>query len=251
MAQILEDTTVQLQRGDMLTRARLRHPVTPAPRSSGIHVSGVLRYLVLESGLIRYQDQLDDDELPLRMACGFMWEEFCASLYPSIIWQPGEISESGLLMNCDGLSATELAPSGIRVEEFKATWRKAKSAADVLSDEWYWMQQTRAYCWAYHTNDLRLHALFINGDYRGSGPLYRRYAYRFEDREIETTKNMLLANCERAIEKGYAEAHSTTQSQPPPTSHPASAETPPAQHPPRRPNTASNPTTNPTGPKRP
>lgn len=202
MPEILEYATVHLQRQDLHDRAPLTRPATPSARATGIHLSGILRYLVRESGLIRYQDQLDEEDLPLRMALGIAWEEFAASLYHDVLWQPGEVCESDIYMNCDGLSQV---PGGIRVEEFKLSWRKSKTAEELLSEEWYWLQQIRGYCWGYNAREVRLHACWINGDYRGSGPLYNRYTLRFKDSEVDTTRSMLLANLPRAIEKGYAE----------------------------------------------
>jgi len=203
MADILEYTTVHLQRNDLQDRVRLETPTHPALRSPGVHLSNILRFLVLESGMIRYQEQLEEMDLPLRMAMGLAWEEFCVSLYSDILWQPGEIStDDGIYMTCDGLARSN---DHIRVEEFKLSWRKSKTADEILADEWYWCHQLRGYCLGYNAREVRLHACWVNGDYRGSGPIYNRYRFRFSDKEIETTRTMLVANMQRAIEKGYAE----------------------------------------------
>lgn len=207
MAVILGEEQIAFERRDLLLRSpivRARAESAAVRRSEGIHLSGVLRYIALEGGLMRRAaEQIEEDELPTRMALGIAWEEFGASLIPAMYWQPGEVYDSGVYMNCDGITA---GPDWeIVIEEFKLTWRKARVAAEVLSDEWYWMQQGRGYCLGYSATEVRYHVLYVNGDYRGSGPLYRTYRIRFDESELQSTRRMLLANRERAIGKGYAE----------------------------------------------
>jgi hypothetical protein len=204
---ILDETKISLERTDLRSRSPIARPMTKKghlvepTRSSGIHLSGILRYVALEGGLMRALADLDEEEMPLRMALGLAWEEFAVSLYPEIDWQPGELIEEGIAMTCDGISSYQDAPC---LEEFKLTWKKVREGRDFV-DEWYWMHQGRGYLWGYGFRFCRWHVAFINGDYRGSGPIYMRYLLQFSDEEIEKTGKMLLANKQRAIAKGYAE----------------------------------------------
>jgi hypothetical protein len=192
-----------------------------------MHLSGVLRYVATESGILKAIADIDEEALPLRMALGLAWEEFAVSMYPEVDWQPGEIVVDGIAMNCDGLSenpkypqldaayqqfmqqADQALPVVVRpatqLDEFKLTWKKAKTAQDLLRDEWYWLQQGRGYCWGYEANLVRWHVCYVNGDYRGSGPIYKRYLIHFSDAEVESTQKMIQKNRAAAEEKGHAE----------------------------------------------
>lgn len=205
MPTILEQTDVELTRSDL--ERRTPHIATrPAKRKRGCHVSNVLRYIAVEAGNKAWAKDLEDDELPLRMALGLMWEEFAVTLYPEIRWQPDEMECEGLILNIDGLSTTPINGMDFDCdEEFKFTAKKAKSAEDFMRDEWAWLHTARAYCYGWDTNVTRFHVGHYMGNYRGSGPIYRRYAFQFTEAEIYLTWAMLQKNRQRAIEKGYAE----------------------------------------------
>lgn len=208
MPKILEETTVQLERLDLHARSPISRPLNKKGRLAesvrlpGIHLSGILRYIVIESGIMKDYSSLEEEELPLRMALGLAWEEFAASLYAEIDWQPGETLYHGIAMNCDGLSPSGDGP---QLEEFKFTSKKAKSADDLIREEWYWIQQGRGYCLGYDCSLVRWHICYVMGDYRGSGPIYKRYLISFSEQELALTSNLLLKNKDRAIAKGYAE----------------------------------------------
>jgi hypothetical protein len=211
MPQILEETTIDLDRADLLSRSPIARSVSSRGRliepvrTKGIHLSGVLRYVAIESGLMKVAESIEEEELlPLRMALGLAWEEFAVSLYPEIYWQPGELSPEGIAMTCDGHSFI-VDRGSLCIEEFKLTWKKVRSGDELLRDEWYWMQQGRGYCWGYDARFIRWHCCYVNGDYRGSGPIYKRYLVSLSDSDVESTRSLILKNKDRAIAKGYAE----------------------------------------------
>jgi hypothetical protein len=171
-------------------------------RTKGMHLSGVLRYIAITTGLLKIAQAIAEEELPLRMALGFAWEEFASTLYPHLIYQPGEITEAGVIMTCDGHSILD---DRFAIEEFKCTWKKVRTGNELIREEWYWGHQGRGYCWGYDARFVRWHILYINGHYRGGGPVYMRYLVEFSDREVESTRNMVLKNAARAAEKGYME----------------------------------------------
>ena len=205
---ILEETEVALEFADLNRRSPIARPITKRgnlhepKRTKGIHLSGILRYVVIESGMLKVLSAMDEEALPLRMALGLAWEEFAVSLYPEVHWQPGEAVEQQIVMTCDGHSQRD---DELVIEEFKLTWKKRKDAESFVRDEWHWLQQGRGYCWGYGARLVRWHVCYVMGDYRGSGPVYMRYLIQFDDRDLETTGRMLIGNREKAAEKGYCE----------------------------------------------
>lgn len=192
MPVVLEETEVKLERADLEKRVPIKR--TALVRSPGIHLSGVLRYIAETSGILRPVDDLDE-ELPLRMVLGLAWEEFAVSLYPAIFYQPGEAHRDGVAMTCDGIDFAQA--DGRRLEEFKATWKRVRSGEQLLRD-WLWMHQGRGYCKGYGVDRVRWHVYYVNGDYRGSGPIYMRYLVEFTAEEIDQTWYMVLANRDKA-----------------------------------------------------
>ena len=210
MPTVLEQTDVNLDRQDLLSRCPIALPVSGkgkvqvAGRASGMHLSGVLRYIAVTTGLLKIAEEIDEELLPLRLALGHAWEEFAVSLYPEIDWQPGEITQEGISMNCDGIAWVE-SEGANRLDEFKLTWKRAKSAEEIVREQWYWLQQGRGYCWGYESRLVRWHVCFVNGEYKGGGPIYRRYLIRFTDQEIESTRKMILKHKDAADRGGNAE----------------------------------------------
>lgn len=199
---ILEETEMQLERKDILARFPIVRPPA-APRTPGIHASGILRYVAETSGMKKVLEQISEDDLPLRWAMGFAWEEFCASFYPDMVYQPGEASPHNIVMTCDGHSYID--EIGFVIEEFKYTAKKRKDAPTFCLEEWLWLQQGKGYCWGYGASNVRWHVCYYNGDYKGAGPVYMRYLIHFNEEDLAATSRMLLANRERAIEKGFSE----------------------------------------------
>jgi hypothetical protein len=207
--EILEETTVEIDRVDLCARSPIVRPVSkkgrivePA-RTPGIHLSGVLRYIAIEGGLFKnIETDINEERLPLRMALGLAWEEFVVSLYVDIAWQPGERLVDGISMTCDGLSQSNDEPL---LSEFKLTWKKVCTAEELVREQWYWMQQGKGYCWGYEARLVQWHVCFVNGNYKNSGPIYKRYLIAFTAADVESTRRMVLSNADRAKNKGYAE----------------------------------------------
>ena len=208
MPTILEETEIKLERVDMHKRSPISIPVSKQgllmepSRAAGIHLSGVLRYVAVTCGLMKVLQSIEEEEdLPLRMAMGHAWEEFAASFYPDMAWQPGAISAGGISMTCDGHS---FEPA-FTIDEFKLTWKKVKTAEEMLRDEWYWQQQGRGYAWGYEALRVRWHVCYVNGNYRNSGPIYMRYLIEYTEKEIASTGRLLEKNKQAAVDNGYAE----------------------------------------------
>lgn len=155
-----------------------------SPRTSGIHLSNIIRNIAIETGILK-QEILEDLALTdnyreitdivalLRISLGLAWEEwYIENLLPEVADHPGEMCRDGVYMNCDGESVSVLL-SPVKhilhkVHEIKATYKSEKTVGD-LSDykkNWMWNSQLMAYCLAKNTNEGDLHVLFFNSDYK-------------------------------------------------------------------------------------
>jgi len=194
--------------------------VEPTPRSTGIHLSGILRALQIEAGLLKVRedgkwvgDTEDDDEVfPLRMAMGMAWEAWVAARYDSMIWQPGEIETDGIFGTPDGLTHLQDVPEiemteaeeregQILVEEFKLTWM---SYRERIQDVTKWIWQGMGYCKMWRTTYCRFNILYVNGNYKNRPftPMYMRYLVEFTPLEIERFWKMVVKNKSKAKAEG-------------------------------------------------
>lgn len=205
---LLEETEVQFEMADLLKRSPLLQPskssrLSPRIRSKGVHVTAVLRHCAVQAKILKPGERLEED-LPLWMGLGFAWEEFAASFYPEMVWQPGEQERAGVYGNPDGISisedielVTEIVHTGLTpvvVEEMKFTGKKAKHGKDILR-EWLWMHQMRAYCGFYDSVLARLHVCFINGDYKWPREAkYIRYLILFDQTQVDDTWRLIEKN---------------------------------------------------------
>lgn len=199
---LIEEVEVNLEILDLSGRQVLHRPAAPVPRASGIHLSGLLRYVVHSShmpGWERYAAELDArTSLPLIWFLGIAWEEACVSLYPEIVWQPGPVDWEGISMTCDGFSMLD---DRFVIEEFKYTSAKARDWTEFRKD-WLKMQQGIGYCGGYDARMVRWHVLY---NYRSWAPVYIRYLVEVEEPDVESTRRLIQANYDSAVDKGYSE----------------------------------------------
>ena len=198
---LIEEVEVNLERLDLENRQPIVRPARPPLRSAGIHLSGVLKYVLNSSrmtGWQTYAKELDSRALPLIWFLGIAWEEACASLYPECLWQPGQTVWEDISMTCDGLS---ILPEGVAIEEFKYTSCKRKTGKEFEQD-WLKMQQGRGYAGGYDARLVRWHVLWNN---RPWAPAYVRYLFEVSDSDVEATRSMLVNNRDGAIAAGYGE----------------------------------------------
>lgn len=167
------------------------------PRTPGVHLSGVLYRVAVSIGVLRPGEPIEED-LPTICAMGFMWEEFAASLYRGMDYQPGETCLDGVYMTCDGINllTAERGEEELVVEEFKFTQKKLLEPEDFLGGDkaWYYRAQGQGYCAGYGAELVRWHVMFVRGDYRALGPVYRRYLVRFSEKEIKENWEMVKRN---------------------------------------------------------
>lgn len=213
--ELLEHVTITLTAEDLRRRILIDRTKLNQPRHAGVHLSGILAHLAYSPGGAlddpkkKQQEPSDFEETyPTIMACGVMWEEMAASLYPNMIWQPGEMSRDGIYGNTDGVSwdlevlpETKGARHSIHVdtnEEFKFTTKGTRRPYDV----WWWQRQALGYCAMNGMECTRWHVLWAHGGYQGERwqhfPVYTRTLVRWDEKEIEGFWKVIVKNKDKA-----------------------------------------------------
>jgi hypothetical protein len=184
-------------------------PAPLVPRSKGTHVSGIIRNIALEMGVLK-SDGVDEPTMAdirvitdptaiMRILIGLAWEEFYLPQIPNVKKHPGEMCVDGVYMTPDGIEngraplgcSGPLGRSPSIIHEVKATYKSLKTASD-LNSQWLWMTQISAYCKGYGTRFARLHVLFLNGDYKYPlQPQVKAWDIEFEQAEIDRNWDML------------------------------------------------------------
>ena len=122
MPTLISETDVRLEKSDLLRRVVLPRAVSadgfliPPARTPGLHLSGLLRYVAQKSKITAYINDVAEEDLPIRWMLGQVFEEFAASLFPFMVWQPGEV-DTPVIMTPDGVSAEDY---GLLLHEFKS-----------------------------------------------------------------------------------------------------------------------------------
>ena len=195
---------VKLERKDLFRRVQLPREVgpdgfiIPPPRTPGLHLSGLLKYIAEKSRIKSYVDQVAEEDYPLRWLMGCAWEEFAASMYPAMLWQPGEVDDP-VIMTPDGISYDGDEPI---IEEFKHRRAKKQSGADFVRNQWAFLQQGMGYCLGYSASIVRWHVLNV---FEFPDPVYQQIMIRFTDEDLAAMSRMIESNRAGAIREGYSE----------------------------------------------
>ena len=205
MPTLISETDVRLERADLCRRIVLPRDtsdnlIVPPPRTPGLHLSGLLRYVAQKARITSYLEQLDDEAVPLRWALGIAWEEFAASLYSDLVWQPGEVTDP-VIMTCDGIGYLSDVNQPC-IEEFKCNRAKKYTGADMLKKKWAWLCQGAGYCIGYGCEFVRWHVLSVM---EFPDPVYTKYLVGFTSKELDEMRKMIENNRAGAIEEGYCE----------------------------------------------
>lgn len=192
-------------------------PPPRVPRSPGQHVSGIIRCLAGEAGILKpeYIEELSlvdyreitDPVAVLRIRIGLAWEEHYIPSIPDVCDHPEELQVDGVYMTPDGESVSviitlrpneddEWVPTSIGkyahyIHEVKATYKSINTVAD-LKGEWMWLAQIKSYCKARNTRFAMLHVLFICGDYKFPlRPQLILFRIEFTQQEIDDNWKLL------------------------------------------------------------
>ena len=204
MPTLISETDVKLERADLLRRVPLPRSVSAdgfliePPRAPGLHLSGLLRYVAQKSKITAYINDVAEEDLPIRWMLGRVFEEFAASLFPDMVWQPYEC-QSPLIMNCDGIS---VLPDGLVLREFKFNRAKKYSGADLLKKKTVWMWQGMGYCLGYGATRVQWEVMSVM---EWPDPLWTQYLVEFSEKELEGMQRMIDSNKQGAVAEGYCE----------------------------------------------
>lgn len=179
-------------------------------RSSGVHVSTIIRMISQETGILRPEwcEELSlveitpstrflDPVVALRVSIGLAWESFYISkiLSPEgVIDHPGEYYVDGIYMSPDGEELAQIIVDRrpqhkMKVHEVKATYKSTNTVGeteDELNAQFMWMSQIKSYCKGAGTTLADLHVLFLCGDYSFPiAPQKKRFRFEFTEEEIE------------------------------------------------------------------
>jgi hypothetical protein len=208
MPLLLHQEEVKLEFSDIQRRIVLPRDVDsngfilPPQRTSGLHLSGLLKYIAKTSRLSHWIKETEEDYHPLRWMLGNAFEEYAASLLPFMVWQPGEAVDP-VIMTPDGVTwRDDLPHSKFCVNEFKFNRAKRYSADDLVDKKWAWMCQGKGYCLGYGTRYVEWNVMSCM---EWPDPVWSRYLIEFSEKELKDMRLMIEANREGAEKAGFAE----------------------------------------------
>src|SRR5271155_190749 len=188
------------------------------PRSSGIHLSSIIRHIALKTGelakeygvgpgLTEMIATLNPQQAAscgpiVKASIGLAWEHWLAARVQGLNHQPGELIWDGIIGSPDGIGEEWMGdqPNELRfiIHEFKATW---KSSAYPVTDQWMWMAQCMGYCYMLGkemeepVNTCVLHPVYMCGDYRSNrDPIYKPTIIEFDQQELEMNWQLIMDN---------------------------------------------------------
>ena len=184
-------------------------PAPKSPRSSGIHVSSLIRCIATETGILKPQwaeelslvdvREITDSTAILRINIGLAWEQhyICDILSQyGVVDHPTELELDGVYLTHDAESVSVIITLGKAVahlvcHEIKATYKSTKTVGD-LTTQWMWLTQIKAYCKALKTTRAVLHILFLCGDYTYPiTPVREVWEIEFTQEEIDENWTLL------------------------------------------------------------
>ena len=178
-------------------------------RTSGVHLSGILRAVAQRTNILK-PDKEDLDSISstidpylvgshgglMRWVIGYCWEDWMGSRVSGMTYHPGEIVLDGVIMTPDGIELSYLDGAYV-LHEFKATFKSSKKH---VTETAMWMWQGMGYLAGmsakYQEACTRAvyHVLHLRGDYSGIDPMYVATEVEFEEEEIRTAWGMIQQN---------------------------------------------------------
>ncbi|RPI88727.1 MAG: hypothetical protein EHM41_00190 [Chloroflexi bacterium] len=194
------------------------HKGSGVPRSGGIHLTDIIKFIEEENNKAFKDDGTWDSEMT--MEAGFIWERALEMAYADrMAIRPDEIICDGIVCSPDGIGidkdiynpeTEELLIQGtgkLTVEEYKFTWKSTvKKEGQLLievppTDNWRYMTQVKSYCYAVGTDVVIMRIFHVNGDYRTRRPIPRFCRIWFTKEEIESNWAMILKYRDKMLTK--------------------------------------------------
>lgn len=189
-------------------------PESKTPRSPGVHMSGIIRCIATETGILKPEwaeeisltdvRTITDPVAILRINIGLAWEQH----YIGTLMEPYGIADHPQEVEVDGIYGSPDAERVSVIEsvsviitpkrtikhechEIKATYKSTKTVGDLTS-QWMWLAQLKMYCKALGTRFAVLHILFLCGDYSFPiKPVREVYEIEFTQQEIDDCWNLM------------------------------------------------------------
>jgi hypothetical protein len=172
--------------------------VTGPARSAGLHVSSIIKAILLRLEPERFGGELDHNRIQLGFTVERVIEEAWRARRVDVI-RPGEIVKDGIAGSPDGVRFDE---AGAIVEEIKCTWMSNRGCPDDKKFI-HWLWQIKAYCHLLDTRRARLSVFFVNGDYaKNREPQFCAWDLAFHDGEIAENWMMLTTQAQELRAKG-------------------------------------------------
>ena len=165
----------------------------PMKRSAGAHVSTSIYRACVRLGHLEDDPSSEVNQMRFELGSAFEWALIHRMMEdaPGRFVQPGEISKDGIVGTPD---LFEILPDGrIIIHEMKCTWMSSRHDPESPKLWRYWVQ-LRSYCHMAGADTGVLHVCFVNGDYRDSGPQYRRWSDKWTKRELIENWAMIRTN---------------------------------------------------------
>lgn len=164
------------------------------PRTAGLHLTDIIRYV--QDTISPYTGKGFDNP-PLTMEMGFIWEDALSFIEGKRLGKRlSDLQYDGIYMNPDGLGYDPLDGKSPVIEEYKCTWKSMKNPP---THNPRWLMQVKGYCKPFHIRIVVMYVLYINGDYRGSGPRGWKYRIEFTHEEIEENWKVILDHKEATL----------------------------------------------------
>lgn len=150
------------------------------------HLTDVIKYIEKQLG-VSYQAF---NNPKLTMDLGFLWERTLERTLGEAMGQrPGEVWLDDIVGSPDGIGPDLKDNINLALEEYKFTWKSSKTSP---MENWYYMTQAKSYCKMLGLNVVIMRIIYVMGEYRGGGPVYRVARIKFTDKEIDTNWAMIL-----------------------------------------------------------
>lgn len=157
------------------------------PRSAGLHVSSIIRHIIVTSGLAK-DGNFNEDDLELFAIIGRLWEQMLADVMfkPPRYQRPGEIELDGIYGSPDAVDTDDCC-----LAEYKVTWLSSNRSIESF---FKYMLQVKAYCHMLGLTRVKLYVCFVCGNYRPPVPQFKAWQIDFSPHELKDCWRMLLAN---------------------------------------------------------
>lgn len=165
-------------------------------RKSGLHISNLIKHLLLQVDAEKYSGIANDD-VRLLWEMGLAWEDIALSrafwkrilkrTFPKSSFRQMQAQCDDIWGTCDMLSLG----SKRLITESKLT--QLSMSHDIAGVKfWSWRVQMMAYCHMWDATNAILPVLFLNGDYKPKRMVPRAWDIEFKPSEIAENWTMML-----------------------------------------------------------